>query len=253
MTALLVLLSLAVTVDRGGSPTIPARADSIAKDSIYSLAVSPTAYPNDATLLLLDEGVYRVEADGRTVRTTRQVIQILKPEGAARYREQQLSYDPLRQRLTVHRMRVVRSNGEIISAQPLQVQESDIPAAMSTPTYTGLKVKRMSLSGLDSGTILDFSVTTEDLKPFMEGDFYLPWRVTTPVPVVRSNLVVDVPEGMNPRIVENALNFSRTERKAGGRKTYTWATSNVPRARGEMFTPDSVSPVMSVTVSPGFD
>jgi hypothetical protein len=111
----------------------------------------------------------------------------------------------------------------------------------------------MSLSGLDSGTILDFSVTTEDLKPFMEGDFYLPWRVATSVPVVRSNLVVDVPEGMNPRIVENALNFSRTERKAGGRKTYTWATSNVPRAKGEMFTPDSVSPVMSVTVTPNFD
>ena len=252
MNAFLVLLSLAATARHDVSLS-PARTDSIAKDSIYSLAVDPTAHPNDAVVWLLDEGVYRIEADGRASRTIRQVVQILKPAGAFPYREQQFSYDPLHQRLTINRMRVVRPNGEIVSAQPSQVQESDVPAAMSTPTYTGLKVKRMSLSGLDSGTILDYSVTTEDFKPFMDGDFFVTWRVTPSVLVLRSNLVVDVPEGMNPRIAENALNFQRKEQKAGGRKTYTWATSNVPRVRGEPFTPDSISPAMTVTVSPPFD
>ncbi len=224
-----------------------------AQDSIYSLAVKPSDFPNEASVLLLDEGLYRVEPDGRNSHNFRQVVQILRVDGASRYREQSWRYEPSHQTLKVNWMKVVRPNGEVVSAEPAQVQESDIPAAMQNPTYVASKVRRMSLSGLDTGTILDYSVTIEERKPFMEGDFLIGWRVTTGVPVMRSNLVVDVPAGYTPRIVERNLNFKRSERVAGGRKSYVWATSNVPKLRFERFVPDSLSPVMTVTVSPPFD
>ena len=73
-------------------------------DSIYSLAVKPSDHPNDAVVLLLDEGVYRIEADGRTSTTTRQVVQILTEDGAEQYREQRLSYNPSHQALKVNWM-----------------------------------------------------------------------------------------------------------------------------------------------------
>ena len=219
-------------------------------DSIYKMAVNPADHSEDAYVLLLDEGVYHVEADGRTSNTTRQVIQILKPQAAEFFRERQLSWSPERQRMTVNWMRVVKPGGEVISDHPEQSQDSDLPAAMGTPTYSATKVRRMSLSGLEPGTILDFSYTVESDKPMMSGDFYVSWRVTTPAYVVRSNLVVDVPAAMRPIIIERNPVFKRVERTDKGRKTYTWATSSVPKLKAEAFVPDTIPQGMTISVSP---
>ena len=221
-------------------------------DSLYKLAVDPAAHADLPYVWLLDEGVYKIEADGRSTNTTRQVVQILKPEGAEAYRERRFTWNPEHQKLTVNWMRVVKPNGEVVSAHPEQIQDSDVPAEMGVPMYTATKVRRMSLSGLEPGTILDFSITTETDAPMMPGEFFVSWRVTTPTYVVRSNLVVDVPASMTPRIIEQNLDFKRAERVENNRRTYAWRKSNVDRLRGELYAPDSAYPGMTVTVSPSF-
>jgi transglutaminase-like putative cysteine protease len=248
------LFALAI-ISALGTPATHAtreRPDSVIHDSIYSLAVKPSDFPKQSFVWLLDEGVYKVEPDGRARTTVRQVIQILKASGAIPYREQRLSYDPAHQRLTVNWMRVVKRTGEVISAAPTQVQESDVPASMGSPVYTSTKVKRMSLSGLDSGTVLDYSYSIDELEPAMPRDFFFGWRVTTPVPVQRSLLVLDVPQGFHPRIEENHLTFARTEQTIGGRTLYRWATDKVLPSKVEMFAPDSSIKVVTVSISPPF-
>ena len=222
-------------------------------DSLYALAVDPAAHADLPYVWLLDEGVYTLEADGRVKNTTRQVVQILKPEGAEAYRERRFSWNPEHQKLTVNWMRVVKPNGEIVSAHPEQIQDSDVPAEMGVPMYTAAKVRRMSLSGLEPGTILDFSLTTETDPSLMPGEFYVSWRVTTPTYVVRSNLIVDMPASMNPRIIERNLDFKRTEKLEKGRKVLAWRKSNVDRFKGEPWAPDSVLQGMTVSVSPSFN
>jgi transglutaminase-like putative cysteine protease len=250
------LLGLVAVAGIGYAPApnraSPARSIVAQTDSIYALAVKPEDYPDESYVWLLDEGVYRVEADGRTVRTTRQVVQILKPAAANVYRERQFAWNPEHDKLNVNWMRVVKLNGDVISDHPEQTQDSDIPAPMNTPTYTATKVRRMSLSGLDVGTILDFSVTTSSDAPMMPGEFMFPWRVTTAVPVMRSNMVVDVPAGMNPRITERNLNFKRRETVDKGRRVITWSASKVPKLQAEAFVPDTIYQAMTITVSPPF-
>lgn len=248
LLAALALVSLGVPAH----PLAVAPPDSVIHDSIYALAVQPSDFPKQSVVYLLDEGVYKIEPDGRGTRTVRQVIQILKPAGATPYREQRIAYDPDRQRLVVHWMRVVKPNGEVISAEPSQVQESDIPAPMGVPMYTSTKVKRMSLSGLDSGAVFDYSYSIEELKPAMPGDFFYGWRVTMPVPVQRSVLVVDVPKGFVPHIAEKNPTFKRTEQTNGDRTIYRWTTDKVIPPVVEAFAPDSSIKVMSVSISPPF-
>lgn len=241
------LLPLGVLI----SASVQAQANpTVLQDSLYKLAVNPAEHPDEAYVWLLDEGVYRIEPDGRTVHTVRQVVQILKPEGAEAYRERRLSWNPEHQKLTLNWMRVVKSNGEVVSGHPEQIQDSDVPAAMGTPMYTATKVRRLSLSGLEPGTILDFSVTTESDKPMMTGEFYLPWRVTTPTYVVRSNLELNMPDGFNPRIVEKNLTFKRVERVEKGRRVINWRLSAIPRFRAEAYAPDSIPQGMTITISP---
>src|SRR5919199_1106547 len=125
---------------------------------------------------------------------------------------------------------------------------ADVPATMGDPVYSDSKVRRFSLSGVAPGTIVDYSYTVEELKPFLAGDFYRTWSVTTGHLTRRSRYVVDVPASLTPRIVERNLTFPRRETQAGGRHVYVWATREVPRVKSEPFAADSNGVYMSIGV-----
>jgi transglutaminase-like putative cysteine protease len=236
------LLAQAPHISSAGDPSIRA-------DSIYRLAVDPARFPEQDAAFLLDDGVVRLEADGRGTKTFRQIVQILKPGAAERWQEQTFSYSPQHERLTINWIRVVRPDGRVVSAKPSHVQDADVPAETDDPVYSDRRVRRVSLSGVAPGTIVDFSVTTEELKPFLPRDFFQSWGVSTGLQVARSRFVVDVPVSVTPRIYERNLNFARTERVANGRRVYTWATANLPKVKPEPLAADSNSVYMSLIVS----
>lgn len=227
----------------------PTADPSVNADTIYRLAVKPTDFPEEAVVLLLDDGVLHIQPDGSGTTTYRQIIQILRPEAVDRYSEQQFSYAPKHQRFKINWIRVVKPDGTVVSAAPSQVQESDVPAEFGDPTYSDQKVIRASLTGVAPGTIVDISYTTQELKPFLSGDFFDSWNVSSGNQVLRSRYLVDVPIGFTPRIRERNLDFARTERSANGRHTYSWVTTNIKRIKPEVFASDSNGVYMSVQVS----
>ena len=232
------------------APRITSSGDpSVRADSIYRLAVDPAKYPEEDAAYLLDDGVVRYEADGRGTQTFRQIVQILRPSAVERMQEQSFSYSPHHEKLTINWIRVVRPDGRVISAKPSHVQESDVPAETDDPVYSDRRVRRVSLSGVAPGTIVDYSYTTEELKPFLPGDFHQGWSVSTGLRVARSRFVLDVPASVTPHIYERNLNFKRTEQVANGRHVYTWATTNLPKIKPEPLAADSNGVYMSLGVS----
>jgi transglutaminase-like putative cysteine protease len=245
-----VLLLGAPALLRAQAPHITRLGDpSVRADSIYRLAVDPASLPEQDAAFLLDDGVLRLEADGRGTRTYRQIVQILKQSAVERYQERSFSWSPGHERLTVNWIRVVRPDGSVVSAKPTHEQESDVPASTDDPVYTDRRVRRVSLSGVAPGTIVDYSVTTEELRPFLPRDFFASWSVSTGLQVTRSRYVVDLPASLAPRILERNLNFKRVERVHGGRRVYTWATGNVPRVKSEVLAADSNDVYMSLQMS----
>src|SRR5262249_26755272 len=111
------------------------------------------------------------------------------------------------------------------------------------------KVKRLSVSGVEPGVIVDYSYTREELKPFLAGDFFQSWSVSTGRSVKRSRFILDAPANLAVRINEKNLNFSRTTTTAGGRRIYTWATHDLAKTKGEAFAADSNNVSMSVAMS----
>jgi hypothetical protein len=248
--AVLTLHLLGAAAAAAQAPVITPKGDpSVKSDTIYALAVDSAAYPEDDVVLLLDDGVVRVEADGRHTRTYRQVTQILREDAVEGWAEQSFGYSPGHEKLTVNWIRVVRPDGSVVSAEPRQVQDADIPASMGDPVYSDRKVRRASLSGVAPGTIVDISWTVEDVKPFLAGDFFTSWSVTTGSPTLRSRLVVDVPSSVAPRIKEENLSFARTTVEKGGRRVLTWATKDVKTVKEEMFAADSNGVYQSIALA----
>src|SRR2546430_7934636 len=213
----------------------PAGDPSVQNDTIYRLAVNPADYPDEEFVYLLDDGVVRFEPDGRSSRTYRQVIQILNQDGAEAWGEQSFSYSSGSERLTVNWIRVLKPDGEVISERPAHEQESLAPVAFDAPVYSDQKVRRVTLSGVAPGTLVDWSYTVERVKPLVPRDFYSGWRVTTGLLTRRSRLIVDVPSSVTPRIQERNVHFKRLDVESHGRRVYTWATKDVQKIQGEPF------------------
>lgn len=227
----------------------PAGDPSVRADTIYRLAVDPAGHAGEDYVYLLDDGVMRFDADGRGVRTYRQIVQILTREGAERWGEQTFGYTAGDERLTVNWIKVVRPDGTLISDKPTHEQESLAPVALEAPVYTDAKVRRVSIGGVAPGTLLDFSWSVEKLKPTLPRDFYTGWRVTTGLPVMRSRLILDVPASLTPRLHEQNWRDPRPVQTVGGRRVYTWATADVPAIESEPFAASPNSVFVAITIA----
>src|SRR5260221_543997 len=221
----------------------PAGDPSVRNDTLYQLAVNPADYADDDYVYLLDDGVIRFEGDGRSSRTYRQIVQVLTQDGAETWGEHSFSYSSGSERLTVNWIRVVKPSGEVVSAQPAHEQESLAPVALEAPVYSDEKVRRVTLSGVAPGTLVDWSYTIERIKPLVPGDYYTGWRVTTGRLTRRSRLIIDVPASVTPRIKEENVRFRRSTVEVKGRRVYTSGTADVQKIESELFaaSPDALS------------
>ena len=238
----LAFLALAVAVSaRAQAPKITPDGDpSVNSDTIYKLAVDPKQYSDQSYVFLLDDGVVRYESDGSGSQTYRQVVQILTPEAAEQWGEQSFGYSKDREKLTINWVRVLDTTGKVISSKPVHEQESLAPVAMQAPVYSDRMIHRVSLGGVAPGTIVDYSYTVETLSPLIPNDILTSWSVMTGRQTQRSRYIVDLPEKMQPRIVERHLTFKRQETTAKGRRVYVWATQDVHKTDPEPLAPDSV-------------
>jgi transglutaminase-like putative cysteine protease len=247
--AFLFALALPAATSAAQGITVPAVAPTPADDSLYRLAVDPATHEGESLHSLADVTTISVESDGSVAKTFRRVVQVLTDAGAAQLREQQFGYVPGHQTFTVNWLRVVRPDGSVVSAAPTQVQESDVPAPVSTsPVYSDQKIVRMSLSGVTSGTILDAYFTVDDTKPALKGDFAQAYVFTPGSSIERARFILDVPSSITPRIKEENLDFGRSVKVAGSRTRYTWARNKTPMVRSEPFAADSNGVVMRVRV-----
>ncbi len=244
------LLAIASSSASAQAPRItPAGDPSVKADTLYRLAVDSAKYPKDDYVFLLDDGVIRFEADGRSSRTYRQIVQILRPQAAERWGEHAFGYDRSSEKLTLNWARVVKLDGTVLSDSPTHQQESATGVAMSAPVYSDSRVLRLTLGAVAPGTIVDFSYTTEVVTPRLRGDFSTDWSVTNSVPTVRSRLVVELPDSISPRLFERNLDFAKSVVVKGGRRTYTWATANVEERPRESYATFADSADMGVSVA----
>jgi hypothetical protein len=237
-TLLLLALALAVAPPLAGqAPTITEQGDpTIRADTLYRLAVDPADYPDEDDLYLFDDGVVKLEADGRGSRTYRYVVQLLTREAAENWGELTFGWDRNRERFRLNWARVIdASTGKVISDGPVHDQESLAPVAENAPVYTDRQRRRISLGGVAPGTIVDYSYTTETLEPVLAGDFLAGWSIHTGRVTRRSRYLLDLPAGYEPRIFEENLDFRRRTTTRGGRVVHDWTRAEIPKIEGEPY------------------
>lgn len=231
-----ILLAVSATTLSAQAPVVGLEGDpSVLNDTIYALTVDAADHPEETSVLLLDDGIVVQEADGTGSRTYRYVAQVLNRDGIEAWAEQTFGYDGGRERFRLNWARVVAPDGTVISAEPIHQQVMDAPVPEQSPVYTDYKRVRVSLGGVDVGTIVDYSYTVETVDPVMPGDFFASWRITTGGTVRRSRYVLDVPEGYELRLVQSPGTEPTSVEHVGGRIVRQWAAADLERVEPELF------------------
>ncbi len=231
-----ILVGLWASALAAQAPVVGPNGDpSVRDDTIYALTVDPADHPEENAVVLLDDGIVVQEPDGTGSRTYRTVAQVLNRDGIETWAEQTFGYDGGRERFRLNWARVVAADGTVISAEPIHQQVMDAPVPEQSPVYTDFKRVRISMGGVEPGTIVDYSYTIETVDPVMPGDFYLPWRIDTGGTVRRSRYVVDVPAGYDLRIVQSAGAEPTSVQEVGGRVVRQWAAADMERIEPELF------------------
>lgn len=240
--ALQIVLSLAAAV-HAQAPVITSKGDpSIANDSIYLLA-RQAAKSTRGYVILLDDGVIRVGSGGRGTRTYRTVVLVNDLTSALQWRGGGVRYDPTYAHVRLNWARVVREDGTVVSSEP-DVTKDDMRPADDDRGYDHNASMGWRLKGVEPGTIVDFSYTEEIDSTPTGLEVPLIWRVGQPgVLVRRSRLILDASDSLRVFIVERNLKFKRRESVVGGRRVYSWTTSEVTVPAAEPFTPDSATGV----------
>lgn len=225
---------LPAAVQAQEAPPLPTAEDS----ALYALAVDPSEHPDRGAVILLDRGVLRVNADGTHTRRFRIVRQILTREAAESAAELTFGYDASRESFELNWARVVEPDGTVLGAEPIHIQEGDVQVSSRAPVYSEQKRVRASLGAVAPGTIVDWQLTTRVTDPPLPGDFGVRWSINGSL-VRRSSFVVDVPDGIQPRITETNVSGPTSIRREGDRVIREWAYEEVAPVEGEPFAADS--------------
>jgi ankyrin repeat protein len=229
----------------------PACAPSIDDAALYALAVSPEEHPGSDVVLLFDEGVVQLDAGGRRLSTYRQVAQILTQEGVERWGEFAYVYNPERGELALNWLRVYSPDGELLSDGPAHVQESAPEVSFDAPVYTDQRIRRFTAEGMAPGVIVDVSHTYDVFDPAYPSDFSFSWLMNQMIDVQRSRFVLDLPESVEPRIVERNIDSKFNEYTCEGRRVLVWEGDSIPAIEWEPLAGSPNEVIESITVSSG--
>jgi transglutaminase-like putative cysteine protease len=218
-------------------------------DRILEKAERATESTQSDAVILLGEGVYTVEADGRGIWICHQQILLLSWEAIDFYGELYLPYSDDLEDLVLDYARTILSDGTVSDLDESAVYDVPYLEMEDAPVYSDACVLCASMPALKPGAVIDFQYTVREKIPIVPGEFSTAWLLGWDDPVVESRFVVDAPAGMALRWHVEGITLSPEIQTISQRVQYTFLATDLPPIGFEpgMPAPSAVSPHIVVS------
>ncbi len=199
----------------------------------------PTSDKESPAVVLLDESVTTVSADGRLTTHRRYAVRVLKSEGRGSAVAREV-YQTSGGRVREMSAWLIRPSG----APRLYGKDAALDvAATDNDVYNEVRVRMISASDdAEVGSVFGCEVTSEDRTIFTQFE----WPFQSRLPVLFSRRVLTVPQGW--RVASVTFNHTRIEPAITG-STYAWELRNLPFIAEEPASPGLANLVPRVAVS----
>ena len=209
--------------------TLDGAAFSATPGEIQVAAAAIKAEPLMSVTVLFEQERYVLSADGRTVQTHHLVYRIEDKEGVEEWNQTSVEWDPWYQEQPKIKARVIGADGKVseLDAKTL----TDVPAKNeSEDTFSDSRIYKGPLPAVAVGSIVEEETVVTDKSAFFAGGGIYRTYFSRGVPVVRSRLVIEAPEGIELKTKTHALPETAVSKieMAGKGKIYSYDLSPVP-------------------------
>lgn len=167
----------------------------------------------------------RYENDGSGTREVRSRIRVQTPAGLTVAGQLMFEYNAVDEQVDIKSVRVLKSDGSVVTAGPEAVQDLTAPLTQEAPMYTDARQKHVTVPGVSVGDVVEYDVVTI-AKPLLPGQFWQVWNFAVRHIALDEQLDLNVPSNRmlkikSPEGIEPSVSVE------GDRRLYHWATSNL--------------------------
>jgi len=195
--------------------TITGPAFAAAPADIQSAAAKIQAEPFMETTVLFESDSYSFDAAGRMTYRHHIIYRLETKEGVDDWDEISIRWSPWYQNQPEIHARVISPDGKLTTLDQKTI--TDGPAKEeSEDTYTDDRVRKVPLPAIAVGAIVEEETVSSDKQPFFTGGGVYDDSFSRAVPIIHSELTVDVPAATNFRFKLIALPQAQVKNEIAG-------------------------------------
>jgi len=169
--------------------------------------------------------VIRYGEDGRGSKDTEARIRVQNFQGVQQVGQLVFSYNGSNERLEIRSLRVLKPDGNVVTSGSEAVVDLSVPAVQEAPIYSDARQKHVTVPGLSVGDIVEYEVVTHVFEALTPGQFWDGWDLVSDSVCLDEELVLNLPATRTVK-VKNPEGVLPSVEESGGRRVYTWKTSN---------------------------
>jgi tetratricopeptide (TPR) repeat protein len=178
-------------------------------------AALPTP-PGAEVEILLEEGLYSYDAQGRETVTQRLVYRVLTPEGVKNWATVGIGYAPWHEERPEVRARVITPDGQAHALDPSTLAEAT-PVEADPETLSDRRVLRGPLPAISEGAVVEQLITTRETESLFSSGAARRFYFGKEVPVRRVRLTLEVPQGRPLHFIARGVRVKPRRTEANGR------------------------------------
>jgi hypothetical protein len=171
---------------------------------------------------------YRFENDGTGHRVETFRVHVLSDAGVQGFGQLRFGYNAANGRIEIGYVRVIKPDGNIVTAGADAVQDLSGVVQQSAPVYTDYREKHVTVPGLRPGDVMESEVTTTFHTAIAPGQFWMQHDFNQSSIVLDEKLEIDIPAGRKIKLKTKPGSEPKIAEE-NGRRIYRWETSHVTR------------------------
>lgn len=189
--------------------------------ALLKSAPAAALYPDAGAIVLRDESVVHLNADGSNTNVTHRTLKIFNQRGRGRA-EIAIQFNAATQRVGEVSARTIKPDGTVLTAGAGDIHVSTPYSSFSM--YDDAKVTAISMPGVEDGVIIDYVYTQTTFKSYLPNQYWENWSFRDGSdPVLLSRMTLFAPATVNVQTqAHNSSGMTQTIISTGTQKTYIW-------------------------------
>ena len=185
----------------------------------------PPDYSQEAAIVEQYHTSMRYENDGTGAREIGARIKLQSEAGVERYGQVIVGYNSENERVEIKYVRVLKSDGTVITAPADAVQDLSSPVAREAPVYTDFRQKHITVPGVSIGDTIEYDINIVLFKALAPGQFWMEHNFIEGAIVLDEQLDLNLPKDREVKL-KTRPEYKPKINDQGDRKIYHWATSH---------------------------